>query len=36
MNTPVSPTSKPQADGRSSYKAFRAISTRWMDNDVIY
>ena len=34
MNTPVSPASKPQADARSSYKAFRAISTRWMDNDV--
>ncbi len=34
MNTPVSPTTKPQADARSSYKAFRAISTRWMDNDV--
>ena len=30
MNT----TAKPQADARSSYKAFRAISTRWMDNDV--
>ena len=25
---------KPQADARSSYKAFRPISTRWMDNDV--
>mgnify|MGYP003852227381 CR=1 FL=1 len=33
MNTPVSPAAKPQADARSSYKAFRAISTRWMDND---
>jgi len=30
MNVPV----KPQPDARSSYKAFRAISTRWMDNDV--
>ena len=34
MNTPVSPAAKPQADARSSYKAFRPISTRWMDNDV--
>ena len=34
MNTPVSPLTKPQADARSSYKAFRPISTRWMDNDV--
>ena len=25
---------KPQAEPRSSYKVFRAISTRWMDNDV--
>ena len=24
---------KPQAEGRAGYKAFRAISTRWMDND---
>jgi acyl-CoA thioester hydrolase len=34
MNTPVSPITKPQAEARSSFKAFRAISTRWMDNDV--
>jgi acyl-CoA thioester hydrolase len=34
MNTPDSPAAKPQADARSSYKAFRPISTRWMDNDV--
>lgn len=24
---------KPQAEPRSAYKAFRAITTRWMDND---
>ena len=38
MSNPVSSSmlvpAKPQADHRSSYKAFRAISTRWMDNDV--
>ena len=34
MNSPVSRITKPQADLRSSYKAFRPISTRWMDNDV--
>lgn len=28
------PTSeKPQPEGRGGYKAFRTISTRWMDND---
>ena len=27
-------TSRPQAEPRSAYRAFRAISTRWMDNDV--
>jgi acyl-CoA thioester hydrolase len=27
-------TLKPQPDQRSSYRAFRAIGTRWMDNDV--
>ena len=25
---------RPQAEPRSAYRAFRAISTRWMDNDV--
>jgi acyl-CoA thioester hydrolase len=25
---------RPQAEHRSSYKAFRTIGTRWMDNDV--
>ena len=25
---------KPQAEGRQAYKAFRPITTRWMDNDV--
>jgi acyl-CoA thioester hydrolase len=34
MNSTVITPAKPQADARSSYKAFRAISTRWMDNDV--
>ena len=38
MNTPVTSSAvapaKPQADARSSYKVFRSISTRWMDNDV--
>lgn len=24
---------KPQAEGRAGYRAFRAIPTRWMDND---
>ena len=28
------PVPKPQPRARSSYKAFRTISTRWMDNDV--
>ena len=28
----VSPT-KPEAESRSAYKAFRPIATRWMDND---
>ena len=31
---PQSPVAKPVADGRDSYRAFRAITTRWMDNDV--
>ena len=31
MNTPA--PAKPQPDARSAYKAFRSISTRWMDND---
>jgi acyl-CoA thioester hydrolase len=30
MNTPA----KPQPESREAYKAFRAITTRWMDNDV--
>ncbi|MBE7939596.1 MULTISPECIES: thioesterase family protein [Ramlibacter] len=29
-----SPTPKPQPRPRSHYKAFRTITTRWMDNDV--
>ena len=27
-------SAKPQAEGREAYKAFRPITTRWMDNDV--
>jgi acyl-CoA thioester hydrolase len=27
------PPAKPQPEPRSAYKAFRTISTRWMDND---
>jgi acyl-CoA thioester hydrolase len=34
MSSPVVIATKPQAEHRSSYKAFRPISTRWMDNDV--
>ena len=34
MNTPAHIPEKPQADLRSSYKVFRSIGTRWMDNDV--
>ena len=28
------PLSRPQADRRDTYKVFRDITTRWMDNDV--
>jgi acyl-CoA thioester hydrolase len=31
MSEPQSP--KPQPEGRAGYKAFRTITTRWMDND---
>lgn len=31
MSEPTRP--KPQPEGRAGYKAFRTISTRWMDND---
>jgi acyl-CoA thioester hydrolase len=31
MSVPAPP--KPQPEGRTGYKAFRTISTRWMDND---
>ena len=31
MSAPA--TEKPQPEGRSGYKAFRTIGTRWMDND---
>ena len=27
------PADQPQAEGRAGYRAFRAIGTRWMDND---
>jgi acyl-CoA thioester hydrolase len=33
MSTPPE-SQRPQAEPRSAYRAFRAISTRWMDNDV--
>jgi len=33
MNAPAVPA-KPQPEGRDAYKAFRSITTRWMDNDV--
>ena len=29
----AAPPEKPQPEGRSGYKAFRTIGTRWMDND---
>ncbi|TFZ08673.1 acyl-CoA thioesterase [Ramlibacter humi] len=32
-DTPTA-ASKPQAEPREAYKAFRTITTRWMDNDV--
>jgi acyl-CoA thioester hydrolase len=32
MTTPA-PPAKPQPAGRGEYRAFRAIGTRWMDND---
>ena len=31
MSEPTPP--KPQPEGRAGYKAFRTITTRWMDND---
>ena len=31
--TPASIPAKPQPDHRSSYRVFRSIGTRWMDND---
>jgi acyl-CoA thioester hydrolase len=31
MSEPTS--AKPQPEGRAGYKAFRTITTRWMDND---
>ncbi|HEY0824604.1 MAG TPA: thioesterase family protein [Ramlibacter sp.] len=31
MSEPAPP--KPQPEGRAGYKAFRTITTRWMDND---
>ena len=30
----MNPSAKPQPEGREAYKAFRSITTRWMDNDV--
>jgi acyl-CoA thioester hydrolase len=34
MSTASSPSPRPQALPRSAYRAFRAIGTRWSDNDV--
>jgi acyl-CoA thioester hydrolase len=34
MSTASIPPSRPQALPRSAYRAFRAIGTRWSDNDV--
>ena len=33
MTNLESPPAKPQPEPRSAYRAFRTISTRWMDND---
>jgi acyl-CoA thioester hydrolase len=33
MSTPAPAPAKPQPDARNTYKVFRSISTRWMDND---
>lgn len=33
MSSETSGPSRPQAEPRSAYRAFRSISTRWMDND---
>lgn len=30
----LDPITKPQAENRSSYRVWRPIATRWMDNDV--
>jgi acyl-CoA thioester hydrolase len=30
----MNPSAKPQPEGREAYRAFRSITTRWMDNDV--
>ena len=34
MNAPVNLPPKPQPEPRSAYRVFRAITTRWMDNDM--
>ena len=35
MSSPVTTAApKPEPEGRHAYKAFRSITTRWMDNDV--
>ena len=35
MNLPdTNAPAKPEPEGRQAYKAFRCITTRWMDNDV--
>ena len=33
MSDPQATPAKPQPEPRSAYRAFRAIGTRWMDND---
>jgi acyl-CoA thioester hydrolase len=30
----MNPSAKPQPEAREAYRAFRPITTRWMDNDV--
>ncbi len=30
----MNPSAKPQPEDREAYRAFRSITTRWMDNDV--
>lgn len=34
QSSAMNANAKPQPEGRDAYKAFRPITTRWMDNDV--